>query len=175
MLCYSNVVMRLSQQLNELKLTCLAPLKVSRRLLTGRASFRQRLAGGCFSLAVVALFVFFSLAGHGEIDLARWLNPCGFKQQYNLPCPTCGMTNSVIAFSKGEILESFHIQPASALLCCILVISAILAFIVAVFGVYFRFLKRFFNEVKVRHLIFALIVIITAGWAVTLARALAQR
>jgi len=39
--------------------------------------------------------------------------------------------------------------------------------------VYFRFLERFFREVKVRYIILALIVIIAAGWAVTLARALA--
>jgi len=58
-------------------------------------------------------------------------------------------------------------------LCCVLVVVAFLALFTAVFGVYFRFIKRFFTEVKLRHIILALIVIIAAGWAVTLARALA--
>jgi len=49
-----------------------------------------------------------------------------------------------------------------------------LALFTAVFGVYFRFVKRFFAEVKIRHIIVALLVIIAAGWAVTLARALAE-
>jgi len=58
-------------------------------------------------------------------------------------------------------------------LCCVLVVVAFLALFTAVFGVYFSFIKRFFAEVKLRHIILALIVIIAAGWAVTLARALA--
>ncbi len=58
-------------------------------------------------------------------------------------------------------------------MCCVLVVVAFLALFTAVFGVYFSFIKRFFAEVKLRHIILALIVIIAAGWAVTLARALA--
>jgi len=83
------------------------------------------------------------------------------------------MTTSVSAFAQGRIFEAFYIQPASALLCCVLAVSAFLALFIAVFGVYFGFIKRFFAEVKIRYIILALIVIIAAGWAVTLARALA--
>ncbi len=85
------------------------------------------------------------------------------------------MTTSVVAFAQGKIFESFYIQPAAALLCCVLAVSALLAFFVAVFGVYFSFLNRFFTEVKIKYIILALIVIIAAGWAVTLARALAAK
>ncbi len=83
------------------------------------------------------------------------------------------MTTATLAFAQGKIFEAFNIQPACALLCCVLVVIAFLAFVTAVFGVYFHFLERFFGEVKVRYIILALIVIIAAGWAVTLARALA--
>lgn len=120
---------------------------------------------------LAASFGLFALAGHYKIPL--WPFPCGFRQKYNLPCPTCGVTTSVIAFAQGKILESFYIQPAAALLCCVLAVSAFLAFFVAVFGVYFSFLNSFFTKVKIRYIILALIVIIAAGWAVTLARALA--
>jgi len=124
-------------------------------------------------LAVVGFFGLFALARHYNIDIGRWLGYCGFKQRYGLPCPTCGMTTATLAFAQGKIFDAFYVQPAGALLCCVLVVTAFLAFLIAVFGVYFRFLERFFREVKVKYIILALIVIIAAGWAVTLARALA--
>jgi len=105
--------------------------------------------------------------------MGRWLGYCGFKQRTGLPCPTCGMTTAMLAFAQGRILEAFYIQPACGLLCSVMVIAAILAFIIAVFGIYFRFIERFFMEVKLRYMILALIIIIAAGWAVTLARAVA--
>ncbi len=150
--------MQANQQLNKLKILC-------------RASFHQRLVAGVVFLVLAASFGLFALAGHYKIAL--WPLPCGFRQKYNLPCPTCGMTTSVTAFAQGKILESFYIQPAAALLCCVLVVTAVLSLFIAVFGVYFSFLNRFFTEVKIRYIILALIVIIAAGWAVTLARALA--
>lgn len=116
-------------------------------------------------------FGLFALMGHYKIS--PWPFPCGFKQRYNLPCPTCGVTTSVVAFAQGKFLKSFYTQPAAALLCCVLAVSAFLAFFVAVFGVYFDFLNRFFSKVKIKYIILALIVIIAAGWAVTLARVLA--
>ena len=83
------------------------------------------------------------------------------------------MTTSALTFVQGRIIRSFYIQPAAALLCCILVVMGFLAFFIAVFGVYFNFLKRFFSEIKIKYIVLALILIIAAGWAVTLARALA--
>jgi len=110
------------------------------------------------------------LAATGRFDISRWLNPCGFKQQYNLPCPTCGMTSSALFFVQGKILEAFYTQPAAVIFCCVLVVTAFLAFLMAVFGVYFGFLNRFFAEVRIRHIILAVIIIIIAAWAVTLAQ-----
>ena len=152
--------MQASQQLNKTKFFC-------------RASPRRRAASAFVFLTVVAFFGLFWLAANGKIDLGRWLVPCGFKQKYGLPCPTCGMTTSVVAFAQGKIIKAFYTQPAAALLCFVLVVVAFLALFIAVFGVYFDFINRFFAEVKIRHIILALIVIIAAGWAVTLARALA--
>jgi len=152
--------MQIIQQVNKLK-------------IFSRASSRQRITAVIVCLAVVGFFGLFALAGHYNINMGRWLGYCGFKQRYGLPCPTCGMTTAVLAFAQGKIFEAFYIQPACALLCCMLVVIAFLASLIAVFGVYFRFLERFFSEVKVRYIILALMVIIAAGWAVTLARALA--
>lgn len=138
-----------------------------------RASSGQRMAAAIVCLGIIVFFAVFALAGHYKTDMGRWLGYCGFKQRTGLPCPTCGMTTATLAFAQGRILEAFNIQPACGLLCSVMVIMALLAFVIAVFGVYFRFIERFFTEVKLRYIILALIIIIAAGWAVTLARALA--
>jgi hypothetical protein len=135
-----------------------------------RASFRQRVIAAIIFLAAFILFGFLHLAAIGKIDINRRLTPCGFKQKYNLPCPTCGMTTSAIAFVQGRILEAFYIQPAAALLLCVLVIAAFLAFFTAVFGVYLKALERFFAEVRLKYIVLILIIIIVAAWAITLAR-----
>jgi len=140
-----------------------------------RAGKKQRvIAGSLFAVVLLTFFILY-LAGSGKIDLERFITPCGFKQRFNLPCPTCGFTTASIAFSQGKVIEAFFIQPAAALFCTTLAAAAFLSFIIAVFGVYFRFLDRLLAEVKVKHLILAGIVIISAGWAVTLARAAAQQ
>ena len=122
-------------------------------------------------LAIIVFFVFFSLMGHYNVNMGRWLGECGFKLRTGLPCPTCGMTTATLAFSQGHIIRAFYIQPACALICSLMVITAVIAFIVSVFGVYFSFIRTIFRDIKIRYFVVALIIIIAAGWAVTLARA----
>jgi len=154
--------MQTSQQLNKPKLLL-------------RATAKQRIIAAVVCIAIVGLFSIFAISGHYEIDMGFFLGRCGFKQNTGLPCPTCGMTTAVLAFAQGKILQAFYIQPAGGLLCSASVFAAILSFFISVFGIYFRFIKRFFAEVKVRYMIFALIIIILSGWAVTFARALAAK
>ena len=135
-----------------------------------RASAHQRRTAAIVFVVLFGIFVFFWLAATGRIDISNFFDPCGFKQRYDLPCPTCGITTSAITFARGQMFKAFYIQPAGALLCCVMVVSAVLAFFIAVSGMYFHFLERFFAEVKIRYIITALIVIILAGWVVTLAR-----
>ena len=125
--------------------------------------------------AIVAFFSIFAVAGHYQVNMGRWLGYCGFQQRTGLPCPTCGMTRTALAFAQGKIREAFHMQPAGGLLCSVMVVVAVLAFAMAVSGVYFHFIQRFFAEVKLKYMILALLIIVAAGWAVTLARALAAR
>ena len=154
--------MQISQQINKTKIFC-------------KATLRQRLLAGLVLLAVAAFFGFCRLAATGRIDIDRWVDPCGLKQRYGLTCPTCGMTTSAITFAKGKIFEAFYVQPAGAFFCCVLVAAGFLALLIAVFGLYFSFINRFFTEVKVKYIILGIIIIVCAGWAVTLARALAER
>jgi hypothetical protein len=146
-----------SQQVNKSKIFC-------------RASLRQRLLAGIVFLITAASLGLLRLAATGRIDIGRWINPCGMKQRWGLPCPTCGMTTSALAFVRGEILQSFYIQPAAALLCSVIVTAAFLALVTMVFGVYFHFLVR----IKAKYVILALLVIIALGWMITLARELAK-
>jgi len=56
-----------------------------------------------------------------------------------------------------------------------LVVVAFLALFTAVFGVYYDLLRRFLAKVKIIYVILALLLIVLCGWAVTIARALAER
>jgi hypothetical protein len=85
------------------------------------------------------------------------------------------MTHAVLAFAQGHVLTAFYLQPAAGLLCSLLAVTAFFAFLIAVSGVYFSFLDRLFAEVRMVHVVVGLLVILAAGWAVTLARALAAQ
>jgi hypothetical protein len=154
--------MPLDQQVNKAKKFC-------------PASNRQRIIALLICLGVVLYFTAFALAAYTNVNLGRYLGYCGFKQRTNLPCPTCGMTTATIAFAQGRIIQAFNIHPAAGLLYSLAVVAAILALFVAISGIYPKFIKRFFAEIKIRHVILALVIVLAAGWAVTLARALAAQ
>ncbi len=137
-----------------------------------RASFRQRVFAGVFLVCIAGLFMFLALGALGRIDIGLMAGPCGFKQQYALPCPSCGMTTAGLAFVRGDIFGAFYIQPAAALACCILIVGVILAFLTMIFGVKFAFLVRFFAEIRVGYILLGVLIVIVAAWAVTLARAM---
>jgi len=99
--------------------------------------------------------------------------PCGFKQRTGLPCLSCGMTTAVLAFARGDVVQAFLTQPAAAFFCSLLVVAAFLAFLVSVFGVYFNRFDRLAAEVRIWHVIVGVLVVVLAGWAVTMAHALA--
>ncbi len=140
-----------------------------------RASARQRGIAALVASAVVVLFVGLWLAQRVGFDFGLLFGPCGMKQRWGLPCPTCGMTTAVLAFARGAFLTAFYTQPAGAFLCSMLVLGAFFAFLTAAFGLYFTSLDRVFAEIGVRGLVVGLLVILAAGWAVTLARALASQ
>jgi hypothetical protein len=140
-----------------------------------RATPKQRVVAAVVCISVVAFFIVFFIAGRYKVDMGFFLGRCGVKQNFGLPCPTCGMTTATLAFARGKILQAFYIQPAAGFLCSVLVFAAILSFFISVFGIYFRFVHRFFTEVRLRYIILALLVIILSGWAVTLTRALAAK
>jgi hypothetical protein len=137
-----------------------------------RAIFSQRLIAGIIFIVIAGGFALGWLMGRFHFTFYPF--PCGFKQRYNLPCPTCGMTTAVIAFSHGDITGAFWAQPTAGFFCCLAVVIAFFALLVAVLGVYSPVIERRIASLKLRYIFAALFVIFAAGWAVTLARAIAQ-
>lgn len=140
-----------------------------------RASARERKIAAVIACGIFASFAGLWLLQRVGFDFGVIFPPCGLKMRTGLTCPTCGMTTAVLAFARGRILTAFYVQPAAGLLCSGLIIVAFFTFLVALSGVYFRFLDQLFIEVRILHVVVGLIVILAAGWAVTLARALAAR
>jgi hypothetical protein len=137
-----------------------------------RATARQRLTAAIVFFAIAGSFAALWLVAHYNINLYPF--PCGFKQRYGLPCPTCGMTHAVLYFAQGQIIRSFYTQPAAGLFCTLAVVAAFFAFLIAVFGVYSGTFERLILSLKLRYIIDALVFVIIVGWAVTLARTLAE-
>ncbi len=140
-----------------------------------RASARQRKIAAVTACSVIGAFVGLWCLQAVGFDFGRLFPSCGFKMRTGLTCPTCGMTTAVLAFARGKVLTAFYVQPAAGLLCSALIVGAFFAFLIAVFGIYFDFLDRVFARVRVVHVVVGLLVILAAGWAVTLARALAAQ
>jgi hypothetical protein len=144
----------------------------TRQKFLEKATRNGRVIAVWLFLAGLAIIIFLILAGNGVIDISKYMLPCGMKVRYGLPCPTCGFTTAALAFFSGDVLGAFYIQPAGALLCLALIITVFLAFITAVFGVYFSFLKTLAGRFKPWQIVLVVIVILLAAWAVTLSRAL---
>ncbi len=142
---------------------------------TRRASARQRKIAAVIAVVIAGGFGSLWLLERVGFDFGRLFLPCGLKMRTGMPCPTCGMTTAVRAFARGEVLTAFYLQPAAGLLCSLSIATLFFAFLIAVFGIYFNFLDRVFARVRVVHVIVGLLVILAAGWAVTLARAVAAQ
>ncbi len=142
---------------------------------TRRATPSQRRTSLAVSLSILALFAGLWVLQSVGFDFGTIFNPCGFKQRTGLPCPACGMTTAVLAFARGEIFNAFYIQPAAAALCSLLLLIAFLTLLTATLGVYFNVFDRLLHETKVTYWIVVLLVILAAGWMVTLARAFAAQ
>jgi len=134
----------------------------------------QRIAAGVVFVSITGIFGVLWAGACGCIDMSRLFGICGFKQVYGLPCPTCYITTSAMAFAQGRIWESFYIQPAGAVLCCALVVVAVAALLISVFGVNFRFLHQPLRWRTIKYIVASVLIILAAGWAVTFARALAE-
>lgn len=121
---------------------------------------------------IAFIFVLFYVAKAGLLNLAPG-GGCAFERNFGLPCPTCGWTRAINAFMDGKIITAFYIQPAAAASCLILIWAAFFSLLSSCLGVNFSFLPPV-RLWQLKHILLMIITILAAGWAVTLARALAQ-
>lgn len=131
-------------------------------------SGRQRLGAVCVSLGIAVGFLSLGLAQRLGFDFGTLFGPCGFKQRYGLPCPTCGMTTAVLAFARGEVVRSFSIQPCAGLLCSVLAGGAVLVLGVAISGRCPSPLAWFWARLRFVHVLLGLAFVVAAGWVWTL-------
>ena len=121
------------------------------------------------------IFVFFYLGTKDIINMNLMFGPCGFRQDYGLPCPTCGMITSAMAFASGRFITAFYTQPAGFVLNMAFAVIAVLSVFTAVTGKEFVVVRKFIEQLKIGWLVVAVLVIVVAGWAVLLARALTSQ
>ena len=112
------------------------------------------------------------LAAKGTIHLGFWLGVCGFKQRHGLPCPGCGWTHATQLFLTGQLREAFMTQPAAVFFCVIAGLTAVFSLLIAVFGIKFAFLRHLFEAIGIKILVLVAVIVILAGWLVTLSRVL---
>jgi len=136
-----------------------------------RASTRERKLAGLIFLSFAALVGLLALCRMTGFNISRLFLPCGFQQRYHLPCPTCGWTTALKAFFQGHFAQAFYIQPAASLICLGLLVCALTALYIALSGIFPVFVGRLYREVKLKHMLGALVLVVLAGWAVTFVRA----
>ncbi len=136
-----------------------------------RASLRERKIAGLIFLGFLLLLALLHLCRTVDFDIGRLFLPCGFQQRHHLPCPTCGWTRALKAFFQGDLIQAFYIQPAAGLVCLSLTALALTALYIALSGAYPVFVGRLYRELKVKHILWGLAIIVLAGWAVTFVRA----
>jgi len=140
-----------------------------------KLSPRARVTAGIVFCAAMAGMAVLWASGKGYIHLGPLLGVCGFKQRFGLPCPGCGWTHAGQAFFTGHIWEALLIQPAAWVFCVVLVFVALFTLHCAVFGIDFGFLRRLFKSTSGISILFiSAVVVILAGWAVTLIRSILE-
>jgi hypothetical protein len=94
----------------------------------GHQYLSSRLAGIFLFLGLILLRIA-AWADASQVWLfGRQLNwGCWFKEHYGFPCPTCGMTRSVILTMHGDFHDAFLLNPAGPFLIAGLLLVTLIA------------------------------------------------
>lgn len=136
-----------------------------------RATRTQRLVGLAVFLVIGGGLSLLNVLQRLNFNFGLFFWPCGFRARTGYPCLTCGMTRSVQAFSRGDWIEAFRMQPAAGFLGLVAVAAAAVGLWIASTGHIPRFVHRLRVEFRFKRLLWQLVLILLAGWAVTLAQA----
>jgi hypothetical protein len=72
-----------------------------------------------FCLSGYGWLVYNSIQVHHE---QTTINPCLFKQITGIPCPSCGVTRSILLIGKGNIPDSLSLNPLGIILLLMAVV-----------------------------------------------------
>jgi hypothetical protein len=91
-----------------------------------RAGSAPGLSGALLLVQLVIVRAFASATTERAYLFGRELHwDCWFKQSFNFPCPTCGMTRSFLLTLQGQFREAASLNPAGLLLVCGLVLFSL--------------------------------------------------
>src|SRR5687768_9464044 len=108
---------------------------------------------GAASLCVLGV----ALATPG-IQLPR----CAFKTITGLPCPTCGVTRTIIALSRGEVDRALFLNPLVAIACGVGVLYLLYA--AAVLALRLPRFRPTVSAAGARRLRVAAVALLAANW-----------
>lgn len=91
-----------------------------------RAGSAPGLVGALLLLQLAIVRLFASATPQRAYLFGRALHwDCWFKQKFAVPCPTCGMTRSVLLTLQGQFTEAAQLNPAGLLLVIGLVVFSL--------------------------------------------------
>jgi cbb3-type cytochrome oxidase subunit 3 len=100
-----------------------------------RAGSAPGLVGALLLLQLAVVRAFASATTERAYLFGRELHwGCWFKQRFGFPCPTCGMTRSVLLSLQGQFTEAAQLNPAGLLL----VIGLVLFSLALIFLMFYR-------------------------------------
>ena len=103
---------------------------------------------------------------------------CAFRSHFGLPCPTCGLTRSVVLTLHGEIARAWNVAPGGPVATLGLLLFAValllLAFLQAGGGSSSAWVSRRIRQATLTYGVVAVAVWI-GGWSVAFATALVAR
>ena len=106
--------------------------------MTARSRFgmKELAAGACGAALVAALFVARSLAtatrGSVYFNGSELGWACSVRQTFGVPCPSCGLTRSVLLPLHGHLGAAFEVNPGGPLVVLGVLLLAALLFALAV-------------------------------------------
>jgi hypothetical protein len=118
-----------------------------------------------------------------ELRVYVWGHPiywaCALKARLGLPCPTCGLTRSVVLSLHGEIARAWNVAPGGpvAVLGCLGLAIALLLLACLQSGMPLSFRERMEAAIRSGALAYAALAatVWIAGWAAQFAAALRLR
>src|ERR1700752_1020103 len=105
------------------------------RAKTAKSGLAPGVVGTFILLQVVFVSAAFSADANNVYFAGRRLDMvCSFKERLGYPCPTCGMTRSVVLASHGRLLIAAGIHPAGPLAVIGLGLSGLLMIFLSIYN-----------------------------------------